>query len=162
MAEKEDDVSFLSLEDEDVKSKKKKSNKKPSKAQVKQSTQTEILDAEILDTTVVEQAGGIYQVEWALTGMDCPDCASKAMRALSHLDQVSNPEISATTGRIKLTIDLDKGLMSQVSSVLKSLGHPPNSPFYLLSGTNAKTIAHRNNIGAVSYTHLTLPTNREV
>ena len=67
MAEKEDDVSFLSLEDEDVKSKKKKSSKKPSKAQVKQSTQTEILDAEILDTTVVEQAGGIYQVEWALT-----------------------------------------------------------------------------------------------
>ena len=69
MAEKEDDVSFLSLEDEDVKSKKKKSSKKPSKAQVKQSIQTEILDAEILDTTVVEQAGGIYQVEWALTGI---------------------------------------------------------------------------------------------
>ena len=146
MAEKDDEESFLSLEDEDAKQNNKKANKKSSKTKAKQPAQTEIIDAEILDTTVVEQAGGIYQVEWALTGMDCPDCASKAMRALSHLDQVSNPEISATTGQVKLTIDLDKGLMSQVSSVLKSLGHPPNSPFYLLSGTNAKTIAHRNNI----------------
>ena len=34
MAEKEDDVSFLSLEDEDVNSKKKKSGKKSSKAQI--------------------------------------------------------------------------------------------------------------------------------
>ncbi len=146
MAEKDDEESFLSLEDEDANHNKKKANKKSSKAQVKQPAQTEILDAEILDTTVVEQAGGIYQAEWGLSGMDCPDCASKAMRALSHLDQVSNPEISVTSGQIKLTIDLDKGMMSQVSSVLKSLGHPPNSPFYLLSGTNAKTIAHRNNI----------------
>ena len=135
MAEKDDDVSFLSLEDEEVKSKKKKPSKKSSKTQVKQTAQTEILDAEVLDATVVEQAGGIYQVEWALTGMDCPDCASKAMRALSHLDQVSNPDISVTSGQIELTIDLDKGLMSQVSSVLKSLGHPPNSPFFLLTGT---------------------------
>ena len=118
MAEKDDEESFLSLEDEDAKQNNKKANKKSSKTKAKQPAQTEVIDAEILDTTVVEQAGGIYQVEWALTGMDCPDCASKAMRALSHLDQVSNPEISATTGQVKLTIDLDKGLMSQVSSVL--------------------------------------------
>ena len=39
--------------------------------------QTEILDAEILDTTIVEQAGGKYEVDWPLIGMDCPDCASK-------------------------------------------------------------------------------------
>ena len=65
MAEKDDDVSFLSLEDEEVKSKKKKPSKKSSKTQVKQTAQTEILDAEVLDATVVEQAGGIYQVEWA-------------------------------------------------------------------------------------------------
>ena len=146
MAERVDEESFLSLEDEDAKDNNKKGNKKSSKTQVKQPALTEILDAEILDTTVIEQAGGVYPVGWALTGMDCPDCASKAMRALSNLDQVSNPEISATTGQIKLSIDLDKGLMSQVSSVLKSLGNPPKSPFYLLSGTNAKTIAHRNNI----------------
>ena len=42
MAEKEDDVSFLSLEDEDVNSKKKKSGKKSSKAQIKQPAQKEI------------------------------------------------------------------------------------------------------------------------
>ena len=48
--------------------------------------------------------------------MDCPDCASKAMRGLSHLKQVIDPEISVTSGEIKLTVDLDEGLMSQVST----------------------------------------------
>ena len=35
------------------------------------------------DSTVVEEAGGQYQVEWSLIAMDCPDCASKAMRTLT-------------------------------------------------------------------------------
>jgi Cd2+/Zn2+-exporting ATPase len=41
---------------------------------------------------------------------------------------------------------LDDGFLSQVSSVLKSLGHQPNLPFYLLSGVNARVIAKRNQI----------------
>ena len=50
-----------------------------------------------------------YQVDWPLIAMDCPDCASKAMRGLSHLKQVIDPEISVTSGDIKLTVDLDQG-----------------------------------------------------
>ena len=78
--------------------------------------------------------------------MDCPDCASKAMRGLSHLKQVVEPEISATAGEIKLTVDLDQGLLSQVSTVMKSLGHPPNVPLNLLTSTNVEAVAKRNSI----------------
>ncbi|MGB0200254.1 MAG: heavy metal translocating P-type ATPase [Candidatus Poseidoniaceae archaeon] len=146
MAGKEEEESFMSLEDEVAKPVKAKSPKKAKKTPKVSTKQTEILDAEILDTTIVEQAGGKYEVDWPLIGMDCPDCASKAMRGLSHLKQVIDPEISVTSGEIKLTVDLDEGMMSQVSNVMKSLGHPPNVPLNLLSSTNAEVIAKRNNI----------------
>ena len=150
MAGKDEEESFLSLEDEEPKSKKPKKAKKPKpKQQSKPKAQTkqpEIIDAEILDTAVIEQAGGKYEVEWPLIGMDCPDCASKAMRGLSHLKQVGEPEISVTAGEIKLTVDLDQGLLSQVSTVMKSLGHPPNVPLNMLSSTNAEVVAKRNSI----------------
>lgn len=136
----------MSLEDEVAKPVKAKSPKKAKKTPNVSTKQTEILDAEILDTTIVEQAGGKYEVDWPLIGMDCPDCASKAMRGLSHLKQVIDPEISVTSGEIKLTVDLDEGMMSQVSNVMKSLGHPPNVPLNLLSSTNAEVIAKRNKI----------------
>ena len=147
MADKDDAESFMSLEDDSPKpSRKKGSNKAKSSVKPSQSSNQEILDAEIIDTTVIEQAGGQYQVEWSLIAMDCPDCASKAMRGLSHLKQVINPEISATAGDIKLTVDLDQGTMSQVSTVMKSLGHPPNVPLNLLSSAKPNSIAKRNNI----------------
>ena len=146
MAGKDEEESFMSLEDEVAKPVKAKSPKKAKKTPKVSTKQTEILDAEILDTTIVEQAGGKYEVDWPLIGMDCPDCASKAMRGLSHLKQVIDPEISVTSGEIKLTVDLDEGMMSQVSNVMKSLGHPPNVPLNLLSSTNAEVIAKRNNI----------------
>lgn len=146
MAGKDEEESFMSLEDEVVKPTKSKRQKKSKKPVEKPSQETEVLDAEILDTTVVEQVGGKYEVDWPLIGMDCPDCASKAMRGLSHLKQVVDPEISVTSGEIKLTVDLDEGFMSQVSTVMKSLGHPPNVPLNLLSSTNAEVVAKRNNI----------------
>ena len=147
MAGKDEEESFMSLEDDFVKPSSKKASKKSKKA-VKTTVveNPQILDAEILDTTVIEQAGGKFEVEWPLIGMDCPDCASKAMRGLSHLNQVVDPEISATAGEIKLTVDLDQGLLSQVSTVMKSLGHPPNVPLNLLKSVNAETVAKRNNV----------------
>ena len=88
MADKDDAESFMSLEDDSPKPSKKKkgSNKAQSTVKQSQSSNQEILDAEIIDTTIVEQAGGQYQVEWSLIAMDCPDCASKAMRlSLIHI-----------------------------------------------------------------------------
>tara|TARA_B100000614_G_scaffold110200_1_gene98899 strand:- start:11781 stop:14513 length:2733 start_codon:yes stop_codon:yes gene_type:complete len=147
MADVNDDESFLSLEADEVKpSKQHRGMQTKSVEESANQPAVEVLDAEIIDTTVVEQAGGKHYVEWPLIGMDCPDCASKAMRGLSHLKQVVNPEISATAGEIKLTVDLDQGLISQVSTVMKSLGHPPNVPLSLLKSANAEAIAKRNDI----------------
>jgi Cd2+/Zn2+-exporting ATPase len=92
------------------------------------------------------QATGNYSVEWQLIGMDCPDCASKATRALNHLPQVSDPIVSATSGEVRLSVDLEKGSISEISNVLRSLGHAPDTEHHLLKGMKAATIAKRNNI----------------
>ena len=148
MAEEDNKESFLSLEDDIPSPPAKKPVKKAKKPTKKPVEKPEILEGEILDTTVVEQAGGTYRVEWPLVGMDCPDCASKAMRALEHLDQLSDIEISATSGEIKLNVDLDQGFLSRASTVMKSLGHPPNTPFYMITGANSKAVARRNRVEA--------------
>ena len=72
MAGKGDEESFMSLEDEVLKPIKSKTQKKTKKPVEKVSEKFEVLDAEILDTTVVEQVGGKYEVDWPLIGMDCP------------------------------------------------------------------------------------------
>ncbi len=154
MAEEENDENFLSLEDETSSRQIAKPKLKlPKIVKKKQSTAAEaeleqqILEAEILDDTVVEQPNGIFDVQWPLVGMDCPDCASKAFNALDHLIQTTEVKVSATTGEVSLKVDLEHGFVSQVSSVLKSLGHPPNLSFYQLSGVNARVVAKRNKIG---------------
>ena len=150
MAEKEDVEKYLSLEDETSKPKVSKSKLKiPKLVKKRQVTNAElqleeqILNAEVIDDTVVEQPNGIYQVQWPLVGMDCPDCASKAFNALDHLMQTTEVKVSATTGEVSLKVDLEYGFVSQVSSVLKSLGHPPNLSFHQLAGVNARVVAKR-------------------
>jgi Cd2+/Zn2+-exporting ATPase len=152
MAGKDEEEFFLSLEDEKQTPDAKKSKVKIPKL-VKNKTKVvdeelekQILDAEVLDDLVVEQPNGIFEVEWPLIGMDCPDCAGKAFNALDHLMQTTEVKISATTGEVSLKVDLEHGLLSQVSSVLKSLGHPPDVSFYQLSGVNARVVAKRNKI----------------
>ena len=152
MAEKVDDENFLSLEDENNTPKASKSKIKFPKLVKKQASAAEleleqqILEAEILDDSVVEQPNGIFEVQWPLVGMDCPDCASKAFNALDHLMQTTEVKVSATTGEVSLKVDLEYGFVSQVSSVLKSLGHPPNLSFHQLMGVNARVVAKRNKI----------------
>ena len=153
MAEKENVENFLSLEDETKITKASKSKlklpklvKKKQQSSADSELEKQILEAEIIDDTVVEQPNGIYEVQWPLVGMDCPDCASKAFNALDHLLQTTDVKVSATTGEVSLKVDLEHGFVSQVSSVLKSLGHPPNLSFYQLSGVNARVIAKRNKI----------------
>ena len=147
-----EDEFFLSLEDENQTTKTKKSKVKLPKLVknkpkvVDEELEKQVLDAEVLDDLVVEQPSGIFEVEWPLIGMDCPDCASKAFNALDHLMQTTEVKVSATTGEVSLKVDLEYGLLSQVSSVLKSLGHPPDVSFYQLSGINARVVAKRNKI----------------
>ncbi len=134
---------FFSLEEDEAVAKAVPSEAKSEPVLVAEEVPENI---EILDADVIMQATGNYSVEWQLIGMDCPDCASKATRALNHLPQVSDPFVSATSGEVRLSVDLEKGSISEISNVLRSLGHAPDTEHHLLKGMKAATIAKRNNI----------------
>ncbi len=140
MGEVEEDV-FFSLEDDEPQP--SPQPKKLAKTPVEEESIEN--DVEILDAEIIMQATGDYSVGWPLIGMDCPDCASKATKALNLMPQVSKPVVSATSGEVKLSIDLEKGALSEVSNVLRSLGHAPDTEHHHLKGVKATTIAKRNN-----------------
>ena len=142
MGDKDEEV-FFSLEDEEPAVKAAPVQEKAEPVTVAEEVPENI---EILDADVIMQATGNYEVEWQLIGMDCPDCAGKATRALNHLPQVSDPYVSATSGEVRLSVDLEKGSIAEVSNVLRSLGHAPDTEHHMLKGVKAATVAKRNNI----------------
>ena len=155
MSTGEDGEVFLSLDEDEVldtrqtkrtssRSKATKPSKKGKKA-AKKDAET-VLDAEVLDTTFVQQASGTYNVSWPLLGMDCPDCAGKATRALNFLPQVSGTNVSATLGTVRIDVDLERGSLSEASSVLRSLGHAPDVEYNELVGVRSSAVAHRNGV----------------
>ncbi len=147
---------FLSIEDDGQPIVAKKARfSKPKKAtkekptiieSAEQTPEEEIFDGEIIDTEVITQSGGVYDVAWPLLGMDCPDCAAKAMRAISYLPQVKKSIVSATAGEVRATVDLADGSISQVSSILRSLGHAPDVEHHQLVGISASGVARRNGV----------------
>ncbi|MGB0448760.1 MAG: heavy metal translocating P-type ATPase [Candidatus Poseidoniaceae archaeon] len=140
MGEGDGDV-FFSLEDDVKETPSKPVEVAPTPVEKEQPLE----DVEILDAEIVMQATGDYKVEWPLVGMDCPDCASKATKALNLMPQVSSPIVSATSGEVKLSVDLEKGALSEVSNVLRSLGHAPDTEHHHLKGVKAANVAKRNN-----------------
>ena len=140
MGEGDEEV-FFSLEDEEPKT----SSKQEQPSILPQEDESDDKNIEILDAEIIMQATGDYLVEWPLIGMDCPDCASKATKALNLMPQVSTPVVSATSGEVKLSLDLEKGALSEVSNVLRSLGHAPDTEHYHLKGIKAANVAKRNN-----------------
>lgn len=100
----------------------------------------------VLEAEIVAEATGQYEVTWPLLGMDCPDCASKATRALKHLDQVWAPVISPTAGEVRVNIDLSVGTVAEAARVLRSLGHAPNVPHQQLNGVSASSLANKNGV----------------
>ncbi len=147
---------FLSIEDDGQPIVAKKARfSKPKKAtkekptiieSAEQTPEEEIFDGEIIDTEVITQSGGVYDVAWPLLGMDCPDCAAKAMRAISYLPQVKKSIVSATAGEVRATVDLADGSISQISSILRSLGHAPDVEHHQLVGISASGVARRNGV----------------
>ena len=104
------------------------------------------LEADLVDTTVLTDATGSYTVSWPILGMDCPDCASKATRAMNQMKQVSNPNVSVASGEVKLDVDLELGPLFEISSVLRSLGHAPDVEHHELVGVKASAVAERNGV----------------
>ena len=138
------DEVFMSLEDDEPVSNAVIPSKKEGAKPVKVEQDEPFLMAEIVDSTIVESLSGSFSVSWPLLGMDCPDCASKAMGALSHMKQVSSPHVSATSGEVRFDVQLEHGPLADVSSVLRSLGHAPDVEHHELVGVRGKSVAHRN------------------
>ena len=86
---------------------------------------------------------GVEKFEWQLRGMDCPDCAMKATRAVNRLPGVNEVIVSATEGSVTVYLDVARGRISRVSSVLHSLGNGPDVEWLLVQGKTAGEVSRR-------------------
>ncbi len=77
---------------------------------------------------------GTYEIEWEIDGMDCADCAMKATRAVNRLPGIHKVFVSVTEGNVRFNLDMAKGRVSRVNSVLESLGHNPKITWKAVSG----------------------------
>ena len=66
--------------------------------------------------------------------MDCADCAMKATRAVNRLPGIHKVSVSVTEGNVRFNLDMAKGRVSRVNSVLESLGHNPKIAWKSVSG----------------------------
>ena len=86
---------------------------------------------------------GIFQFDWGIRGMDCPDCAMKASRAVNRLPGIQSCRISVAEGTVVISQDISDGTVSRASSVLTSLGHEPDIGWLRAVGANPERIALR-------------------
>ena len=86
---------------------------------------------------------GTYSFDWGITGMDCPDCAMKATRAVHRLPGVKSCRISVADGTVEVSQDISNGSVSRVSSVLSSLGHDPDIGWLRVVGISSSSISSR-------------------
>lgn len=99
-----------------------------------------------MDMVVLSEYGGKQSICWPIQDMDCPHCAAEAMNALNRLDHVNSSLVSATEGTVTVDVDFEKGNLAEASSILKSLGNPPDIPFMQISGISSSAIARRNSV----------------
>jgi heavy metal translocating P-type ATPase len=95
-----------------------------------------VLDADLA-------ADGVHEFEWGIRGMDCPDCAMKATRAVSRLPGIEQCRVSATEGSVRLSLDVGKGQVSRASSVLENLGHSPEADWVSVVGLTPREASSR-------------------
>ena len=125
----EDVEEFLSLEETTsppVEVKPRKSRKPLSKT-LKPLYDSIIPDnSESLDMQIVGEYSGTQSICWPIQDMDCPHCASEAMSALNRLEHINTSLVSATDGTVTVSVDFEKGNLSEASAVLRSLGKIEN------------------------------------
>jgi len=150
MSSEDSDESFLSLEEEEVVPKKsKRSRIKVPTIKIKKlsrSEKTESIEEKPVDMVLLGDYGGTHSVCWPIQDMDCPDCASKAMKAIDRLEQVKDSTISATEGTVNVTVEMEKGSVAEVSGILRSLGNSPDLPHLEMTGINADSVAQRHGV----------------
>ena len=147
----EDSEDFLYLDDEegDSPSKKPASSKItlpkiaiPKRKTTKNTKPIEKTSEEPPDSEAIEiSLDGIFQFDWGIRGMDCPDCAMKASRAVNRLPGIQSCKISVADGTVEISQDISDGTVSRASSVLSSLGHEPDIGWLRAVGANPEQIA---------------------
>ena len=145
----EDGEEFLSLEDTTAPKVEVKKRKSPySYFEESQTTNQSFVEdkTNTLDMMILGEYGGKQSICWPIQDMDCPHCASEAMNALNRLEHVNSSLVVLRDGTVTIDVDFEKGNISEASSVLKSLGNPPDIPFMQISGVNSSAIAQRNSV----------------
>ena len=147
----EDSEDFLYLDDEegDLPLKKPASSKIklpkiaiPKRKTTKNTKPIEKTSEEQPDSEAIEiSLDGIFQFDWGIRGMDCPDCAMKASRAVNRLPGIQSCKISVADGTVEISQDISDGTVSRASSVLSSLGHEPDIGWLRAVGANPEQIA---------------------
>ena len=108
--------------------------------------EAEIIEAVEVDETTPDAGlaiDGVHTFDWPLRGMDCPDCAMKAVRATKRLPGVESVQISAITGRARVDLDIGVGRISKVAAVLGSLGHSADLDWHRVDGQTPSIVMQR-------------------
>lgn len=93
---------------------------------------------------------GSYEFDWQILGMDCPDCAMKAKKAISRLPGVKKCNISVSEGTVSIIQDISIGKISRASAVLESLGHEPVAIWQRVEGAKLKNLTSLHNVSSKS------------
>jgi len=151
---------FLSLEDDIEVIAKKPFRLKVMRSKPKITAELEPIeeDKPVIEAIEVEEIiaahAGIHVMSWPLSGMDCPDCAMKAEKALGRLKQVNSCNVSAIDGTVEVEVDFEKGPVANVGNVLKSLGNPADLPYVQILGVRASNLAQRHGLDRKSLPRL--------
>ena len=152
MAKGESDEEFLSLEDEVEVITKKSFNLNTilPKQKSKPEPETVIVETPVIQAVpaaeIIASHAGVHVMRWPLAGMDCPDCAMKAEKALNRLKQVNSCNVSAIDGTVEVEVDFEKGPVVNIGNVLKSLGNPADLPYVEILGVRASLLAKRHDM----------------
>ncbi|MDP6856194.1 MAG: cation transporter, partial [Candidatus Thalassarchaeaceae archaeon] len=85
-------------------------------------------------------AAKVQSFEWEISGMDCPDCATKANQAVSRIDGVESCDVSVMEGKISIDVDLSLTAVSRISRVLDSIGFSSKRPWETIQGVTPKMV----------------------
>ena len=145
-----DSEDFLYLDDDESPSPPKDKGKRlslpkvslPKAPQIRQKKSREAIPAEPIESPDIGLSfDGTHSFDWEIMGMDCPDCAMKATKAVSRLPGIESCKISVADGTVEMTQDVSRGTTSRASTVLSSLGHHPNMGWMYVVGANPERLA---------------------
>ena len=110
-------------------------------------------NSELIEDSSTLTLDGNYEFDWNIRGMDCPDCALKASKAVKRLPGIKACSVSATKGAVSITLDPSRGNVSRTSSVLEKLGHPADIKWVTVTNQKSSQIEKRTRLKGTKLTN---------